>query len=152
MNTANARMANTSSGFFYIHNANFHPPGEGFYKRDETQFMTVQSNKNYQKTGKRGRDQRQFCEEQRWLETTRGQSYSAMHHHHKKTQSTLILKPRTQIIARLGQTFSCKEVLEKITWGGSRVSVAKRFKSRLGKPHQQRCTFSGFCLRAEREA
>lgn len=45
-------MADILAGFFYIHGANFHPHGEGFYKRDETQLMTVHSDKNYQKNGK----------------------------------------------------------------------------------------------------
>lgn len=42
--------------------------------------------------------------------------------------------------------------LEKITCRRSRGSVAKIFKSRSGKPHQQICTFSGSRLRAKREA
>jgi len=99
-------MADILSGFFYIHNANFHTRREGFYKRDETQLlMTVQSNKNYQKTGKRGREERQSCKEQKWLEETRDQSSNAKHHHHhcnnKKPENILVSKSHTIIAARL---------------------------------------------------
>lgn len=71
----------------------------------------------------------------------------------EKPPNKSILKASAPIAARLvlRKTFNSRKSWKR-SLGEGEVCVAERFKSRLGKNHEQRCVFSGSCLRGERGA